>query len=39
VHPNIKGNLDIEDGFRKILKDLANNDQDQDVKFFSQRAL
>jgi serine/threonine-protein phosphatase 2A regulatory subunit A len=26
VQPNIKGNLDIEDAFRKILKELANND-------------
>ena len=39
LQPTIKGAGDLEERFRAIVKELGNNDQDQDVKYFSQKAL
>ena len=39
IIPNLKGAPDVEDKMRQIVRDLANNDQDNDVKYFAQRAI
>lgn len=39
MYPAIKGQLDIEDRFRVMLRDLVQNDPDYDVKYFAQKAL
>ena len=39
IIPALKGAPDVEDKMRQIVRDLANNDQDNDVKYFAQRAI
>ena len=39
MYPAIKGQLDIEDRFRVMLREFVQNDSDQDVKYFAQKAL
>ena len=39
MHLAIKGQLDIEDRFRVMMREFVQNDPDYDVKFFAQKAL
>lgn len=39
IQPSIKGSGDLEEKLRFIVKELAQNDSDQDVKYFGLKAL